>query len=191
LFTRSLVGAPLTDGLDGIVRAGGDGAAARRAVGVLAGLFEALGDHTAAADAASLGEMTSPVEDASLAVDTGPAAELRMLADRLVRRTTDGLDLLVDVPDAWLGQPVEVRGLATPVGRLGFAVRWHGERPALLWELEAHPLPSPEPGPVVLRVPGLDRAFSSTGATGEALLAAPAGRIPPRTRTPAEGGSFT
>lgn len=191
LFTRSLVGAPLADGLDGIVRAGGDGADACRAVGVLAGLFEALGDHTAAADAASLSEMTSLVEDVPPATDTGPAAELRMLADRLVGRTADGLDLLVDVPDAWLGQPVEVHGLATPVGRLGFAVRWHGERPALLWELEAHPSPGPEAGPVVLRVPGLDRAFSSTEATGEALLAAPAGRVPPRTTTPTEGGSFT
>ncbi|MDG1989151.1 MAG: hypothetical protein P8J19_03570, partial [Acidimicrobiales bacterium] len=191
LFTRALVGVPLADGLDGIIRAGGDGSEARRAVGALAGLFESLGDHTAAADAASLGEMASPVEDAPLAVDAGPAAELRMLADRLVRRTTDGLDLLVDVPDAWLGQPVEVLGLATPVGRLGFAVRWHGERPALLWELEAHPCPGPEVGPVVLRVPGLDRAFSSTGATGEVLLAAPAGRISPRNSIPAEGGSFT
>ncbi len=191
LFTRALVGVPLADGLDGIIRAGGDGSEARRAVGALAGLFESLGDHTAAADAASLGEMASPVEDAPLAVDAGPAAELRMLADRLVRRTTDGLDLLVDVPDAWLGQPVEVLGLATPVGRLGFAVRWHGERPALLWELEAHPCPGHEVGPVVLRVPGLDRAFSSTGATGEVLLAAPAGRISPRNSIPTEGGSFT
>ena len=196
LFTRPLVGAPLAEGLDGIIRAGGDDPDARRALASLAGLFEALGDPTAAADAASLSETPvmvedSPVRDDPPRVSAGPADDLRMLADRLVRRTSDGLDLLVDVPDAWLGQPIEVHGLATAVGRLGFAVRWHGERPALLWELEPHPDSGGDTGPVVLRAPGLDNAFSSTEATGEALLAAPAGRVPPPTANLPEGGSFS
>jgi hypothetical protein len=130
---------------------------------------------------------------------------LRSLADRLAHSSADGLDLLVDIPDSWLGGGVEVHGLATPFGRLGYAVRWHGERPALLWELERH-----DDGPVVLRVPGLDTAFSTVEATGEVLLAAPAGRVPPprspsgpapgpppgesggpSTAPSAEGGSFS
>ncbi len=189
---------PLADALDGIVRAGGDGVDARRAVAALSGLFAAVGDRTAADDAAALagaevGEAALPLDDA------GPAAELRELAHRLVRRSFDGLDLLVDVDDAWLGQPIDVHGLATSVGRLGFAVRWHGERPALLWELEPHLHAQPGVGPVVLRVPGLDSAFSSTETTGEELLAAPAGRVPSGTVPPAtrpdapraEGGSFS
>ena len=102
----------------------------------------------------------------------GPAAELRALAGAAVRPSTDGLDLLPVVPDAWLGRPVEVHGLATPVGRLGFAVRWHGARPALLWELDRHGAGSDD---VALRVPGLDPGFSTTSSSGEVLLSAPAG----------------
>ena len=131
----------------------------------------ALGDARAAVDAGRLVEVGGPPE----LVATDPAAtSLRHLADRLARTSVDGLDLLVDVPDSWLGGGIELHGLATPHGRLGFAIRWHGERPALLWELERH-----DDGPVVLRVPGLDTAFSTVEATGEVLLAAPAGRVPP------------
>ena len=190
LFDGDLAGA-----LEGIIRAGGDGPAVRRSVGVLAGLFDALGDHTAAADARTIAASgpVAPPGDPAGSMATGPATELRGLAGRLVVTSTDGLDLLVDVPDEWLGQPIEVHGLATPVGRLGLAVRWHGERPALLWEVEPHPVdPSGRPEvacPPVLRVPGLDRAFSTTASSGEALLAAPAGRM--RTgSSPADGGSF-
>ena len=68
------------------------------------------------------------------------------------------------VPEAWLGRSWEVHDLPTAAGRLGFAVRWHGERPALLWELEGA-----EPG-VVVRAGGLDASFSSTDPVGEVLL---------------------
>ncbi|GIT45645.1 MAG: hypothetical protein Ct9H300mP12_02300 [Acidimicrobiales bacterium] len=43
---------------------------------------------------------------------------------------------------------------------------------------------------VVLRVPSLDRAFSTTEPSGEALLAAPAGWVPSGAAPPVEGGSF-
>ncbi|MCH2421889.1 MAG: hypothetical protein MK196_02110, partial [Acidimicrobiales bacterium] len=181
------------DALEHIVRAGGDDADARRAVADLADLFEALGDHTAAHDARAHSGSTSTRKAAAGATSTGdggPAAELRNLAERLAHPSADGLDLLVAVPDSWLGQPIEVHGLATPRGRLGLAVRWHGERPALLWELEPHPLPRPGMDAVVLRVPSLDRAFSTTEPSGEALLAAPAGWVPSGVAPPDEGGSF-
>ncbi|MDG2427075.1 MAG: hypothetical protein P8M16_01495 [Acidimicrobiales bacterium] len=161
--------------LEEVIRLGGDSPEGRCAAASLVGLFEAIGDPTAAADALLLGGgLFGSGEPALSVAAVGPAAELRSLADRLVRRSSDGLDLLVDVPDAWLGQPVEVHGLFTPVGRLGFAIRWHGTRPAFLWQLEPHL----GEGPVVLRVPGLDSAFSSSELAGEALLAAPAGRLP-------------
>jgi hypothetical protein len=70
------------------------------------------------------------------------------------------------LPDAWLGQGLEVRGAPTAAGRLSFALRWHGERPALLWELDRHA----GIGPVRLTAPGLDPAWSSDHASGEALL---------------------
>ncbi|HYD09429.1 MAG TPA: hypothetical protein VEA78_04950, partial [Acidimicrobiales bacterium] len=67
------------------------------------------------------------------------ASELLTLArDLLVRETDDGLALLSAVPDPWLGQGFEVHGAPTHGGTLSYAVRWHGERPALLWELDPH-----------------------------------------------------
>ncbi|HEV7762906.1 MAG TPA: hypothetical protein VGO78_28040 [Acidimicrobiales bacterium] len=88
----------------------------------------------------------------------------------------DGLALASAVPDGWLGQGWEVHDAPTAHGRLSYAVRWHGERPALLWELEPHPAGgsgngAAAPGPVRLTAPGLDPAWSSTELKGEALLA--------------------
>jgi hypothetical protein len=85
----------------------------------------------------------------------------------LVGETSHGLALCSVVPDDWLGQPLEVHGLPTSVGGLSFALRWHGDRPALLWELEPHDVDVE----TRLTAPGLDPAWAATGVTGEALLA--------------------
>ena len=61
-----------------------------------------------------------------------------------------------------------VYDLPTRFGPLSYAIRWHGPRPALLWELTPHP---GQP-PVTLRAPALDQDWSSTQTSGEALLAA-------------------
>ena len=45
-------------------------------------------------------------------------------------------------------------------------MRWHGDRPALLWELAPH-----DDRPVRLRASRLDPTWSSTDRAGEALLA--------------------
>ena len=83
-----------------------------------------------------------------------------------------GLALLTLLPDAWLGQGIEVHGAPTHSGQLSYAVRWHGERPALLWELKSH---DGVDGPVTITAPGLDASWSTTARSGEALLAA----VPP------------
>ena len=84
----------------------------------------------------------------------------------LVRELDDGLALCSMLPEEWTGQGIEVHDAPTRHGLLSFAVRWHGERPALLWELRPHAgLP-----PVRLTAPGLDPAWSSTATTGDALL---------------------
>ena len=142
------------------------------AVARLAGLFAARGDDRAATDAASL---AGPVAD--------PEGPLWDLARRLARPVDGGLALLGEVPESWYGQPVEVHGLPTIHGTLSYGLRWHGERPALLWEFEPH-----DDGPVRLTVPGLDPAFSTTEPTGEALLAAPRGAA---AVSPPEPGSFS
>src|SRR5262249_62279652 len=83
--------------------------------------------------------------------------------------------LLVEPPPEWRGQTLEVHDAPTRAGRVSYAVRWHGARPALLWECER---------PVRLGAPGLDRAWSTTEARGEALLAAPVD-------APTESGGFS
>jgi hypothetical protein len=80
----------------------------------------------------------------------------------------DGLALCSMLPEAWLGQGVEVHDAPTHHGVLSFAVRWHGDRPVLLWELTPH---AEGPGaPVLLTAPGLDPTWSSTAAAGEEPL---------------------
>lgn len=64
----------------------------------------------------------------------------------------------------WVGANFEChRLLASPEHLISFALRWHGDKPALLWEVE---------GPVGARVAAsaIDRNFSSTEMRGETLL---------------------
>lgn len=71
------------------------------------------------------------------------------------------------LPTSWLGQHLEVYGVPTgPSSRVSFALRWHGERPALLWEQTGVP--------VRLHAPVAAPAWSSDAVTGEALWPAPA-----------------
>ena len=110
------------------------------------------------------------------------AALLGLVRDLLVRETADGgLALCSLVPTDWLGQPVEVHDAPTHHGRLSFAIRWHGERPALLWELDPHD------GTTAVRItaPGLDPSWSTTELRGDALLAP----VPPPPAAPAGDGS--
>ena len=84
-----------------------------------------------------------------------------LLADETERGV---VTVLPELPPGWRGQPVDARGVPTRAGRLSYAVRWHGPRPALLWEA---------PRGVRVRAPGLDPSWASADPTGEALLAEP------------------
>ena len=71
------------------------------------------------------------------------------------------------IPEPWWGASFDCHGMiADPFRSLSFAVRWHGARPALLWEV------SGSPG-LVLTGGRADREWHSTDASGETLLAAP------------------
>jgi hypothetical protein len=67
-----------------------------------------------------------------------------------------------ELPAAWRGGNLEVHDAPTRRGPVSFAVRWHGARPALLWDV---------PPGTELRAPGLDPAWSTSSAQGDALLA--------------------
>ena len=69
------------------------------------------------------------------------------------------------IETSWLGVNFECHKLlATPEHQISFAVRWHGEKPAVLWEID---------GPVGVKVvaSALDSNFSSVDMRGETLLA--------------------
>ena len=99
------------------------------------------------------------------------AAFLSFVRHVLVREPPDGsLALATIFPPEWVGQPLEVHDAPTQHGRISYALRWHGDRPALLWQCERAGVP--------LSVPGLDRSFSTTEQSGEALLAPYRARVP-------------
>jgi hypothetical protein len=96
----------------------------------------------------------------------GPAPFLRAVRDLVAGPRHDGsVALLAEHPLEWRGQTLDVRDAPTRAGRISYSVRWHGPRPALLWDCER---------PIRLRAPGLDPNWSTTEQRGEALLAAPA-----------------
>jgi hypothetical protein len=98
--------------------------------------------------------------------ESTPSGLLRAIRAALVRDEQD-LELAPALPAAWPGQDLELHDAPTRLGRLSYAIRWHGDRPALLWEVV-----DPAPG-LVVRAPGLDPTWATTDPAGEALLAAP------------------
>jgi hypothetical protein len=124
-------------------------------------------------------------------VDTAgePARFLSALRSVLVRERGARLDLLPGFPPDWLGQSLTVSDLPLRAGPLSFAVRWHGARPALLWDA---------PEGVELRAPALDPSWSTADRAGETLLAEPprpllslAAGDPPRGETVDAPGQFS
>ncbi len=69
-------------------------------------------------------------------------------------------------PDrSWLGAPLEGHRLPVAGGTVSFGVRWHGTRPALLWETDGRPAATE------VCAPALDPAWRDAAPSGEALLA--------------------
>lgn len=136
-------------------------------------LAVAAGDDRAAADLDTLVSRrrrdgrTAPLAapEALATVRRGDSAG-RFVAD-VERCLVDGCTLLpAGLPRAWRGTNFEVHRLPTgPRSSVSFAVRWHGERPAVLWEQHGQP--------VRLDAARVDASWSSDAAVGEALWEAP------------------
>jgi hypothetical protein len=90
------------------------------------------------------------------------AALLAALRGMLLREHDASVAMFDDWPGEWIGQPIDVRDAPTRRGPVSCSVRWHGERPALLWE---------GPADTTFTAPGLDPTWSSRDARGDALLA--------------------
>ena len=114
----------------------------------------------------SVGGLAAAVRG-SLAFGGDGLAGVEALLDCLVRESPGRLVMLAAQPEAWKGAPVDARALATRHGVLSFSVRWHGSRPALLWELQ--PARGKDSSQTTVRC-GLDQSWQSEAPAGEALL---------------------
>ena len=128
----------------------------------------ALEDEAPAA-AADAADLAARLVDGDRSPMSPVAAGAERVLGHLFRDADiDGrIEMLPQVPEAWFGQSIDVRGMVTGLGTLSFSVRWHGERPAVLWERVG----GPEVAELVCH--GLDPAWSTTARSGEALLEAP------------------
>lgn len=82
----------------------------------------------------------------------------------LVAEAGNAIEILPGFRAAWLGQHLAAHEVPLRRGLCSFAVRWHGARPALLWDV---------PAGSTVRAPILDPGWSSSESVGEALLAEP------------------
>ena len=96
----------------------------------------------------------------------GTVRQIAWIESQLVAQRRDGVIEICPcgIDKSWLGVNFECHKLlASPEHLISYAVRWHGEKPALLWDID---------GPVGTKVAAsaIDRTFSSTEMRGETLL---------------------
>jgi len=124
-------------------------------------------------DVSSTGVWSEDAGDGPDRHDVGVSAAVASLALDLLATGHDGsLRCVAHVPDSWLGTSLEATGVSTPLGTVGYAVRWHGDRPALLWECTPSSDDAVVPGDLEVTAPGLDPSWTGVGARGEVLLGA-------------------
>ena len=126
-----------------------------------------LGDDTAAGDigGAWLRLADRPVQELPAEMPAGPDG-IAWVGELLASGSPSGGECAVlshGIPEPWWGASFDVHALpADPFRTVSYAVRWHGARPALLWE--------------VTGAPGLVLShgdWHTTDASGEGLLPAP------------------
>ena len=89
-----------------------------------------------------------------------PATVIANVEQTLLAVGADNTGVLLPrgIPDEWRGINFEAHGLCGPSGaRVGFALRWHGENVAVLWESSS---------PDVRLVSGVDATWSNAGTAG-------------------------
>lgn len=93
------------------------------------------------------------------------ATAVRTFEERLAAPRGSTTEILSEgLPNDWSLQPIEVFHLpASASTTVSYAVRWHGLRPAIVWEVEG--------GDTILCSPALDANWSSNERKGETLLA--------------------
>jgi len=144
-------------------------------------VLAAAGDSRARRDLAA---MRPRVRTHDVLPESEPQEPARMLAwaeRRLAVAHASGAVLFpAGLPAGWAGSNFEVYGVPTgATSKVSFAVRWHGARPAVLWEQSGDSLS--------LSSPVLAPEWTTAHDKGEALWPQPAGLASP----PTEGESFS
>lgn len=128
-------------------------------------VFSRMGENRAADDvsAAQL-RMSSAAEPPNVM-----PADIRAIAwveEKMVAMQRDGSVQIFGrgIPRLWLGANLECHRVAAgPLHTVSFGIRWHGEKPALLWEVSG-------PAGVKLDAGICDPTWSTVESTGETLL---------------------
>jgi len=120
------------------------------------------------AAATSVGR-AAPAETDAVSPVVRAAHRIADLMDRHVTCTVDGIEIAQGFDVSWAGRSVECHDVPTPHGHIGWAMRWHGRRPALLWDVE------PSSISVRLAANSVDPSWSTIEITGETLLEVPPG----------------
>lgn len=141
------------------------------ALAAAADVARSVGDERAAGDAeavrARLAPAAAPPPADRLDGLTGSRLIAAVVAG-LARPAREGVDVLAGLPASWFGQSLDAYGIPIGAGTISLAVRWHGARPALLWESTAG---------ATLRARRIDPTWSSSVSNGEALLGIPSGDL--------------
>lgn len=138
---------------------------ADRALDAVADLFARAHERRAAGDLADLRARLGGRASAALSRPDGVRA-IAWVEDRLARPVgANGCRLLPEgIPAAWRGANIEAYRVPAGPGRaVSFAVRWHAERPALLWDVDGSP-------GLDLSVGGEGQRWRSSEPAGETLL---------------------
>ncbi len=120
-----------------------------------------------------------------------PPGGVRSIAWLETRLARAGALLPLGMPSDWLGRSVDVYGVPTMAGSaVSYAIRWHGERPAVLWEQTGEQ--------IELSAPAVAPDWCSSERKGETLWPVPPGARPIATDSAAapidpldEPGSFS
>ena len=134
----------IADQLERLARRGaqiGNGGITPGAIEAAARVLHAAGEHRAVAD---LRKMKLPMPSQRVEqMPVEPALVPSWVERQLVVSDEFAAQLMPhSFPAAWLGVDFEAHGL--PIGlasTLSFAIRWHGDRPAVLWEVDGPPMP--------------------------------------------------
>jgi hypothetical protein len=124
-------------------------------------VLAAAGEHRARRDLERIVALRSPSVPPS-----NPPGGVRSIAWLESRMATSGALLPHGMPGDWFGRSVDVYGVPTTTGSaVSFAIRWHGDRPAVLWEQTGEP--------IELSAPVVAPEWRTSMAKGEALWPAP------------------